>query len=311
MAVQTYGALTAQQRIFYDRTLLSRLLPKLVFMQYGQKKPMPKKEGHTANFRRYQALAAATVPLTEGVTPAGRALSILSINASVQQFGDFIRLSDLLDLMGIDSNATEALELLGEQAGLTLDTVVRNVVVAGTNVFFVGGGPARINVASSHRVDGVTMRRVRQIMARNNVSPVAGNDFLAFIHPDVAYDIMGDAAWTNANQYAGSTKIFEGEIGKMYGVRYIETTMAPIFTGAGAAGIDVYGTIVIGRDAYGVADIAGSSKPETIIKQLGTEGSGDPLNQRSSVGWKALFTAVRLQELAILRVESAASVPPA
>lgn len=311
MATQTYTGLSAQQRTFYDRTLLSRLLPKLVFLQYGQKKPMPKKKGDTAQFRRYNSLAAATTPLTEGVTPAGKSLSITTITATVDQFGDFIELSDLLDLMGIDDNATEALELLGEQAGLTMDTVVRDIVAAGTNVYYVGAATSRITVAAAHKIDGVTMRRVRQIMARNNISPVAGNDYLAFIHPDVAYDIMGDSAWVDANKYAGSTKIFEGEIGKMYGVRYIETTLAPIFTGAGAAGIDVYGTIVIGKDAYGVPDIAGSSKPQTIIKQLGSEGSADPLDQRSSVGWKALFTAVRLQELAILRVESSASIPDA
>lgn len=300
------NAVTAQAQTFYDRTLLERLLPKLVFMQYGQKKTIPKREGATGNWRRFTSLTPATTPLVEGVTPAGSRPTVEQVTATIQGYGDYVYLTDLLDMAGIDDVATEMYEVLGEQAGETLDIVVRDVVAAGTNVFRIGGGPDRVNVAAGDIMDGATMRRARRIMARNNVKPIKGaGAYIGIVHPDVAFDIMGDAAWTNANQYAGSTKIFDGEIGKMHGVRYIESTLAPIFAGEGAAGIDVYGTIVIGEGAYGVPDIAGSSKPQTITKNLGSAGSADPLDQRSSTGWKAYLAAVRLNELCILRVESA------
>lgn len=276
-------------------------------MEHGQKRPIPKNEGDTINFRRFNRLSVATTALTEGVTPSGRSLSISEITAVVSGYGDYVVLTDLIDMAGIDPVLTETVDLLGEQAGETLDTIVRDVVAAGTNVYYTEGN-SRSDVGDAHTLEGSDMRRVRQIMARNNVKPLTGKDYLAFIHPDVAYDIMGDTAWTNANQYAGSEKIFNGEIGKLYGVRYIETTMAPIFEGQGHDDDDVYGTIVIGANAYGVPDIAGSSKPETIIKDLGSGGTSDPLDQRSSAGWKAYLASVRLDELCILRVESGASV---
>jgi N4-gp56 family major capsid protein len=300
------NAVSQQAQTFYDRTLLERLKPKLVFLQYGQKKPIPKREGATGNWRRFTSLSPATTPLVEGVTPQGDRLVVEHVSATVQGYGNFVYLTDLLDMAGIDPVATETVELMGENAAETLDIVVRDVVARGTNVYRVNGRVDRNSVQADDIIDGATMRRARRIMARNNAKPVPGaGAYIGIVHPDVAYDIMGDPAWVNANQYAGSQKIFDGEIGKMHGVRYIESTLAPVFEGEGADGIDVYGTIIIGANAYGVPDIAGSSKPKTIIKSLGSGGTSDPLEQRSSIGWKAYLAAVRLDELCILRVESA------
>lgn len=238
----TYAGLSAQQKTFYQRVLLERLLPKLVFMKYGQPKPVPKNEGATVNFRRFNSFTPTTTPLTEGVTPTGETITYGTVAATIQGYGKYVIITDQLDMMGYDDNITEAAEALGENAGESLDMVVRNVVAAGTNVFYAGTAVSRVGVTASDILTGAMMRRVRQVMARNNVKPVKGaGAYLAFVHPDCAYDIMGDSAWTNANQYAGSQRLFDGELGKLYGVRYIETTMAPIFAGEGAAGIDVYG----------------------------------------------------------------------
>lgn len=302
------NAVGQQAQTFYDRTLLERLKPKLVFLQYGQKKSIPKREGATGNWRRYSSLAPVTAPLVEGVTPQGDRLVVVPVTATVQGYGNFVFLTDLLDMAGIDPVATETVELMGENAAETLDIVVRDVVASGTNVYRVNGRADRVSVQAGDIIDGATMRRARRIMARNNAKPVPGaGAYIGIVHPDASYDIMGDPAWVNANQYAGSQKIFDGEIGKMHGVRYIESTLAPIFAGEGANGGDVYGTIILAANGYGVPDIAGSSKPKTIIKSLGSGGTSDPLEQRSSIGWKAYLAAVRLDELCILRVESAVS----
>lgn len=307
---QTFTQLNPANQQFYDRTLLSRLLPKLTFLKHGQKRPIPKNEGDTVNFRRYGGLDPALTPLVEGVTPPPDNLTMQEITATVEGYGNYIYLTDKIKMAGIDPVATEATEILGEQAGETLDIVVRDIVANGTNVYRVNGRAAITDVAGGDVLDGVTLRRVRQIMVRNNVKPPAGRDYIAFVHPDTIYDLMGDSNWVNAQHYSGATKIFNGEIGRMYGIRFIETTLAPVWENAGAgAAVDVYGTIVIGKDAYGVPDIAGSSKPKTYVKSLGSAGTGDPIDQRSSIGWKAYLTAVRLQELAILRLEHAASAP--
>lgn len=306
MPVQTYSGLTAEQKQYYDRTLLSRLLPNLVFLKHGQKRSIPKREGATVNFRRFNSLPVVTEPLTEGVPPAGSSLSITTITATVQGYGDYVLLSDFLDMAGIDPVATETLEVQGEQAAISLDTIVRNVIAVGTNVLYANG-TSRLSITSADILTSTLVRKARKIMARNNVRRYVRNEYLAFIHPDAAHDLMGDPKWEAAAEYAGSTQIFDGELGKLYGIRFIETTLAPIFAGEGSGGIDVYATIVIGADAYGIPDIAGSSKPESIVKPLGSAGTADPLNQQSSVGWKAYLTAVRLQELAILRIEHAVS----
>jgi len=283
MAVQTYSGLTAEQKTFYDRALLSRLTPKIVFLQHGQKKPIPRREGATINFRRFESLPVITTPLTEGQPPTGSNLTLTQITATVEGYGVYVVLSDLLDMAGIDPVATETVEAQGEQSAVSLDTIVRNVVAAGTNVLYAVG-TARNQITSDAVLTSLLVRKARKIMARNNVKPAAGNDYLAFIHPDAAFDLMGDSAWVNASHYAGSTQIFNGELGKLYGIRFIETTLAPIWAGEGSGGCDVYGSIIIGRDAYGIPDIAGSSKPETIIKPLGSAGTADPLNQQSSCG---------------------------
>ena len=138
----SYAKQPTQQKQFYDRTLLSRLLPELVFMQFGQtdKRTIPKKEGDTINLRRMNKFPPATTPLVSGVTPAGRNLSFEEITATVKQYGDYVILTDLIELMGIDPIVTETLEAQGEQAGETLDMVVRNEVCKGTNVLYLTPG---------------------------------------------------------------------------------------------------------------------------------------------------------------------------
>jgi N4-gp56 family major capsid protein len=306
----SYAKQSTQQKIAYDRVLLSRLNPKLVFMQFGQtnKRSIPKKEGDTIEFRRFNKYPPATTPLVEGVTPNGRNMSVSKYRATVEQYGDFTITSDLISLMGIDPVVVELLEVHGEQAAETLDIVVRNVVCSGSNVLYLTpGAVARNQMVAGSNLDATAVRRVRQIMARNNVDPLSGG-YVGIIHPDVVYDLTGSQGWVDVSHYGKPEQIFNGEVGKLWGIRFIETTMAPIWPGAGANGEDIYGTIIIGKDAYGVVDVAGSSKPETIVHPLGSAGTADPLNQRASVGWKALMTAVRLQELAILRVESTVSL---
>lgn len=277
-------------------------------MKHGQKKPIPKNEGATVNFRRFNRLPTATVPLVEGITPAGKNLDISSITAVVQGYGDWVLLSDFIDMAGIDPVATETLEVLAEQAGETLDELVRDEVAAGTNVYRVNGRVARNLVQAGDILDGATIRRARRIMARNNVKTIGGS-YIGFIHPDAAFDITGDVNWIASSLYGKPGQLFDHELGKLYGIRFIETTKCPIWEDAGLNNlVDVYGTLIVGANAYGVPDIAGSSKPESIIKPLGSAGSADALNQRSSCGWKAYMATIRLDELCILRLESAVTV---
>lgn len=283
--MQTYAGLTAEQKTFYDKTLLSRLIPNLYFYKYGQKKTAPKNEGDTVNFRRFNSLEPATTPLTEGVVPAGNTLSITAITATVDQFGDYLEFSDKVDMTAIDPVITESVELLGEQGALTIDTVIRDEVSAGTNVIYAGSVTGTASVKGTDVMTSELVRKAVRALRRANVKPVEGGYYIGLIHPDVAYDIMNDPLWQDVSKYNGGTAIMKGEIGKLGGVRFIETTNAKVKEGAGASSADVHCSMIIGKDAYGVIDIEGSSKPETIIKAAGSAGTADPLNQKSTAGY--------------------------
>lgn len=329
------GNLSAENKTFYDRTLLERLKPQLLFHNYGQKRPIPKKEGDTINFRRYAALPANTTALTEGVTPAGSELSISTVTATARQYGDYTRMSDVIDTIGIDDNVTEATEILGDQAGLTLDTVVRNVVCAGSNVLY-SSGTSTAEVQSSDKLTGDLIKKAVRALRRQNAKPVEGGFFIGIIHPDTEYDLQSDPLWQDVSKYNGGEAIVAGEIGKIHGVKFVTTSNAVINEGAGAAvitegdstegvstegdsteggstegggaaGADVYSTMILGANAYGVVEIEGEGKPRIIIKDTKSGGTEDPLEQRATVGWKAFMTAVRLDELSMIRIEHSAT----
>lgn len=296
---QTLTTLSTENKEFYQRALLKRLTANLVFAKYGQKKPMPKNIGDTTSFRKFNSLAPATTPLTEGVTPDGKSLSITEIKATVKQYGDYVTISDKLDLLGIDPVLTETVTLQGEQAGETIDTVVRDIVCAGTNVMYVSSDGTAVQTSEvDAKITSDSILKAVTFLRRENVKPIEGGYYVGIIDPDIAYDLMKDPLWQDVSKYNGGEAIIEGEVGKMHGVKFRTTTNTKVTE---VAGKNVHSAMIIGRDAYGVVDVDGSIKPEVIIKGLG-EGD-DPLNQRQTCGWKTLFTAKILNELAMIRLE--------
>ena len=315
--------LSAEMKTFYDMTLIDEATSNLVHDQFGQKRPIPANGGKTIEFRKFAPLAKATTPLTEGVTPDGKSLSVSTITATVNQYGDYITQSDVLELTSLDNTILEATKLLGRQAGLTLDTVVRNVLNSGTNVTFcpkIGTGGAETEVTLRKNLDAtaqLTVKVVQQVVAklRGQNAPTINGKYVAIIHPYVAYDLMRDPEWIDAHKYATPTNLYEGEIGEIAGVRFVQSTEAKVWKGAGndadtdlsndstPTDLAVFSTIFLGEGAYGVTEITGGGL-QTIVKQKGSAGTADPLDQRSSVGWKAIKTAEILIPNYIVRVES-------
>ena len=297
--------LSAEMKTFYDMTLIDEAQASLVHDQFGQKRPIPKNGGKTIEFRKFAALTKALTPLTEGVTPDGKGLTVTTITATVAQYGDYITQSDVLELTSLDNTILEATKLLGRQAGLTLDTIVRNVLQSGTNVTYcpkVADGGAETAVTSRAGLDEscqLTVKVIQQVVAklRAQNAPTIGGKYVAIIHPYVAYDLMRDPEWQDAHKYAKPENLYEGEIGEVAGVRFVQTSEAKIYSGG------VFGTLIFGEGAYGVTEITGGGL-QTIVKQKGSAGTADPLDQRSSVGWKAIKTAELLIPQYLVRVES-------
>ena len=280
--------LTVEMKEFYDMTLIDVAGPNLVHEQFGQKRPIPKNGGKSIEFRKFDPLPKATQALTEGVTPDGKSLTVKKITSDVLQYGDYITQTDVLELTALDNTILEATKLLGRQAGATLDTVVRNVLLETGNVTYcpkVENGVETEILLMDDLTEGcqltvdVVMQVVAKLRAQN--APTINGKYVAIIHPYVAYDLMRDPEWIGAHKYADPESIYEGEIGELAGVRFVQTTEAKI-TKIGDHGI--FTTLFMGADAYGITEIEGGGL-QIIVKQKGSAGSADPLDQRSSVGY--------------------------
>ena len=398
--VTTDAGLSNEMKIFYSDYLIRLAGPLLVHDQFGQKQPIPKNGGKIIEFRKYDNLPKALTALTEGVTPDGQKLSMSVITATVAQYGGYVTLSDILLLTAVDNNLMEATRLIADQAGRTLDTITREVLNGGTNVLYGEGSKTSRSALVGGELsanDYLTVDCVRKavrFLKVMNARRING-DFVGIIHPDAAYDLMSDSKWVNVKTYSDPSGIYEGEIGKIEGVRFVETSEAKVFhaedltlddttgsseghrtltyksvstktitigeklssaqatalvgrkvilkgvvytinaaaagaanaatitvaetitgspsandiiypAGGGAKGVDVYSTLILGADAYGVTEVTGGGL-QHIVKQLGSAGSADPLDQRATVGWKATKVAERLVEAYMVRIETAST----
>lgn len=399
------SGLSAEMKTYYSDYLIDLAEPKLVHAQFGQKQPIPKNKGKVVEFRKYDSLSKLTTPLAEGVTPDGQKMSVSTVTAEVKQYGGYVELTDMLMLTAIDNNMIQATKLIASQAGRTLDTIVREVLNAGTNVQYAEGSVSARHLLTGGQennadnmyltVDGIK-KAVRALKVQNTEK--IGSEYVAIIHPDCTYDLTSDPDWKYPHQYQDTTELYSGEIGKIAGVRFVETTEAKVWHAedlsdgarnltvrsvsgnvvtvnedvtesiidrkvlingelatvtdfksfgvgmgdmtpggssgiidsyseitldrtltktpaandiiypgeAGANGRDIYSTLIIGDNAYGVTDIQGGGL-EHIVKQLGSSGVADALNQRASVGWKATLAAIILVNQYMVRLETAST----
>ena len=304
------SGMSAEMKTFYEKRLIDQAEPALVHDQFGDPYPIPANGGKNIEFRKYDSLPKATTPLTEGVTPDGQTMNVSTVTAEVKQYGGWVPITDTLQLTAIDNNIIQATKIIASQAGRTLDTIVRDVLAGGTNVIYapkIGEGGAETAVTSRATLDA-TCQLTSDLIARAatqlkamNADPI-GTSFVGIIHPYVAYDLRRDPDWIDVHKYAQPDEIYNGEIGTLHGVRFVETSEAKIWKGTGCpAGLAVFSTLILGAHAYGSTEIEGGGL-EHIVKQLGY--GDDPLNQRASVGWKAHKTAERLVEQYMVRIES-------
>ena len=317
---QTTGtaSLSNEMKTFYDKTLIRTAEPDLVFDQFAQKRPIPKNGGKKIEFRKFSSLPKATTPLDEGVTPDGQSLTVGKVEAEIHQYGGYVTLSDVFETTAIDNVLVEATQVIGSQAGRTLNTVTRDIVMAGTNKMFapkIGADGTETPVTKREDLDATAIFKPKYVyraerVLKNVNAPKIDGKYVAIIHPDVASDIMQDDQFIDVTKYRGTMGTFEGEIGTIGNTRFIENSESKIWTGTTNKcpdGLAVYGILFIAKNAYGVSEVDGLGL-KTIIKQLGSAGTADPLDQRGTVGWKGAKAAAILVEEYMLRFECVSSV---
>ena len=305
MNTQTTGGLSAEMKTYYGMELLENARPQLVHNQFAATKGLPVGGGKTVEWRKFGAFDKALTPLTEGVTPDGSGIAVSYITKELAQYGDYTTVSDMLDLTAIDDVVLEITDRHGANMGLTLDTVTREVLAGGTNVIYAPAGDtavtSRANLTTASVLTPDLIDQAATALKAQNADAI-GESYVAIVHPYVAYDLRRNPEWIDVHKYAAPENIYNGEIGKLAGVRFIETSEAKIWTGSGCpSGLAVFGTLVLAAHAYAVTEVEGGGL-QHIVKQLGA--GEDPLNQRASVGWKAIKTAERLCEQYMVRIES-------
>jgi len=311
MALQTTASagLTAEMKTFYDKQLLLRTTPTLLYANFAQKKRIPEHGGRIIEFRKFLGLAVATTPLTEGALFTNlKDLTVTSTTATVAQYGDAVGFSDIVSTTTIDPLLKETTDILAEQASETIDELIRDTVTAGTTIFYstVSVNTVRTDLLATDIITTADVANIAMQMRLNRARKINGA-WQAITHPRVIFDLMRTTEWREAQNYHQTGRIFDGSVGELYGVRFWETDKAKVFPDLGAGGtVDVYTVMVFGADAFGIVDLAGHNL-QTVFKPLGSAGTADPLNQQSSMGWKVTFGVKRLQEPFMLRYECATS----
>lgn len=305
--------LSPTMKSFYDTELLENTREKLIFQQLGRKQTLPARHGKVVEWRKWNTLPDAD-QLVEGVIPQGKKLGMTSMNVEITQYGQYVAITDQLELHAVDDAILGATEELGAATGKTFDKLVRNVLGAGTNVMFadvtkadgtyVSTPASRAALATALGTTGQSAKltpslinKAVTILRKAGAPYYSGNKYVAVVHPSVTYDLRENKDWVEFHKYAATEEIFNGEIGELHGVRFVESTLAPIVVEGGKA---IYQVMIFGKDAFGVVDPAGAGM-ETIIKDKAQVGG--PLNQFSTVGNKFSMAAKILYPERMLIVE--------
>ena len=304
-------------KTFYDTELLENHRDQLIFAQLGRKQGLPSRRGRTIEWRKWNTLPLCSA-LTEGVIPTGEKLGMTSINVALAQYGEYVAVTDLLELHALDDVIAGAVEELGAAGGKTHDLLVRNVLKGGTNIIFAdpynSSGVKQTTPTTENELQtalgsytaNLTPDMINKAVTNLKVGGAptfSANKYVAVVHPHIAYDLRKHPDWLEAHKYAAPEEIFNGEIGELHGVRFIESNLAPIIKGDGQT-YATYKTMFFGRDAFGVVDPEGSGM-ETIVKTK--EQVGGPLNQFSTIGTKFEIASKILYQERMVTVWSGSS----
>lgn len=309
----TDDALSPTMKEYYDTQLLENSRNEHRFAQFGKKVNLPKGRGKVIEWRKWKTIDPALTPLEEGITPSGQKLGEDSIKAEISQYGDWAPYTDQLDLHAFDDTILGATEEFAAAGAETQDLVVRNGIhsSADINVFWAGNGTDSISVNARAEIPDdayLTSKLVNRIatILKKNKAPKINGDYVAIIHPSVAMDLRDSDGWEKAHIYAKPEEIFNGEIGRLHGVRFIESNNAKIYSAASKNGLSVYCTYFFGRDAWGVVDPNGAGM-EMIVKPTSSGGADNPLNQRGSIGYKFSSASKVLYPERLICVETTSS----
>ena len=272
-------------KTFYDTELLENARVEMYYAQFAKKQTLPRNHGKTVEWRKWNTFEKAG-ELEEGVIPTGQKFGMTSLTGAIKQYGTYAAVTDILEMRAYDDVILGATEEMGASAAETQETLIRNALLSNTNVMYCDKGTAAAPTAASglDKTCILTPKMVAKAATKlkKDRVPTINGKYVAVVHPSVAHDLRQSDEWIESHKYAATNEIFNGEIGELHGVRFIENTFAPIRSGASNS-LVYYSTFFFGKDAFGIIDPEGGAL-EMIVKDKSEVGG--PLNQFSTIGYK-------------------------
>lgn len=293
--------LSAGMKSYYNTSLLKHAKPKLIYHQLGDTQNLPSGSGKIVEWRKMNKLPDVEV-LREAVIPKGKKLGQSAVNVEVTQYGEFVTISDVVDLHHVDPLLSSATESLGETGAESYDKLIRNELMLNTNVIYgevlTDAGAVEsipqtraelLTAIKAGKNANLTPRMIAKAattLSKANAPKYSGNEFLGVLHESIVYDLRMSPEWVEVHKYANPQPIYEGEVGKLHGVRFVSTTLAPVIKGEETQA--VYQTMIFGKGAFAVVDPQGAGM--RIIHKSFAEAGG-PLEQFCTVGIKFSMAA--------------------
>lgn len=309
MAAQVTTGLTAEMSTYYEKVFLERAEYEYIFMQGAQKRTQPSNEGKQVNFTRHTPLATATTALTEGTNPAEVALTASTVSAALAEYGTTVKISRFLSLTSIDRNNKEKIEVVGQNMGETLDELTRNELFTGATAQLAGGKSTLSTVAITDVLSVTELRKAVRTLKANKARRFqeAAAPWIGKVGPYTSYDLMGDSTFISADVYDnGATKMYRGELGKIHGVRLIESPNQYETVNGGASSADIFSNFVHGDHAFGCIDLEGD-KPKLHVIPHTQVDSNNPAGRFSTVAWATAFVSKTLNANWLVNIKTGAT----
>lgn len=302
MAAQTTSLLSAEVSTYYERVFLARAMKMLVHEEGGQKKSQPAGEGKAVNFTRYTPLAVATAALSEGSNPSETDLTASTVSATLAERGSQAKIARFLSTTSIDRNNKEKIEVFGQNMGESLDTLCRDELVTGGTTQLAGAKSNITAVAASDTMSASEIKKAVRTLMGNSAMRYDDGFFLGKVQPYTWYDLVGDSTWVNAKTYSDVKDLYKGEIGELFGVRFLLSNNGH----SASSTTTVYSNIIHGKESFGCLDLA-TDVPKLYIKISGSQDTSNPADRYSTIAWAGSYVAKVLNSNWVINVKTGAT----
>lgn len=313
----TATSLISPAQVYYDKVFLDRAKVELRHDFGAQLRSVPMNSGTVVRFTRFSPLALVTSALSEATNPTEVAMTATNVSATIAEYGNVTNVGSLFSMTQIDVGLKEHVEVHGQNAGESIDRLIRQELASGATEQIVSGATLATDIMTTDVFSGVEIRKAVRTLKKNKAQKFENGYYRGIIGPDTAYDLFGDSEWLDAHRYTTSDAIERGVVGKLHGVEFVETNNQYYDTSAGLSGspvtatsagvVSVYSNFIFGKNAYGIINLGSITTPTVIVKNPGPNDTSNPLNMFSTVGWKMPFAVKTLNSNWIIEVKTGAT----